>query len=253
MKKIKLCFLDIYFLDLARAAAATVGKVIRYNSMQGNGFMISDKLFLTNNHIIQGVEEARRSIVEFDYELDLKQNPKTTTKFKLAADKFFMSSSEEDLDFTIIATGDRILGKKKLSDFGFCPIKETKNTHSLGEFINIVQYPRNYFKKIAIRNNRLVAQTDEVLHYYANVISGSSGSPVFNDKFEVIGLHHYGKPGRIAYTQNGKPGPENVKEGIRISAIVKRIKKEKKKLPKNQRDLIETALNYPFSCPSLVN
>ena len=250
MNTSKLSFLDIYFLDLARAAAETVGKVIRYKSMKGNGFMISHKLFLTNNHVIQGLEEARRSIVEFDYELDLKQGPKTTTKFKFASDEFFMSSTEEDLDFTIIAVGDRISGKKKLSDFGFCPIKEKENTHSLGEFINIIQYPRNYFKKIALRNNKLVAQTDEVLHYYASVISGSSGSPVFNDKFEPIGLHHYGKPSRIAYIQNGKPGPEEVKEGIRISAIAKRIKLEKNKLPKKQRVLIETALNYPFSHPS---
>ena len=98
-----------------------------------------------------------------------------------------------------------------------------------------------------------MAQTDEVLHYYASAISGSSGSPIFNDQFEPIGIHHSGKPSRIAYTQNGKPGPEEIMEGIRISAIVNRINLEKNKLPEKHRRLIDVALKYPFRHPSSLN
>jgi len=251
MKAIKSSFLDICFLDLAKAASATVGRVIHDNAMQGNGFMISDKLFLTNNHIINDLEKVKRSIVEFDYEMDLKLKTKKTTKFRFAPEDFLITNSKEDLDFTIIAVGNRISGNKRLSDFGFCPIKESKNTHILGQCINIIQHPRNYYKKIALRNNILIAQSDEVLHYYASTFAGSSGSPVFNDKFEPIGLHHSGRAHRIAFNQEGKIGPQEIKEGIRISAIVKQIKLEKNKLPEKQRLLIDTALNYPFSQPSL--
>ena len=253
MKNNELYNVDIVFLDLARAAASTVGRIIRYETMQGNGFMISDKLFLTNNHLIYGPEEAKRSIVEFDYELNIKEVVKPTTKFTFAPDEFLMTNPEEDLDFTIIALGDRISGKKRLSDIGFCPLKETKNAYSLGDFINIIQHPRNRCKKIGLRNNRLVAQSDEVLHYYTSVTSGSSGSPIFNDRFEPIGLHHYGRPTRISHTRDGKPGPVKSAEGIRVSAIVKRLKMEKNKLPKKQRALLDIALNYPFSQPSILN
>jgi endonuclease G len=248
-----LSFLDIYFLDLARAASAAVGRVIRYDSMKGNGFMISDKLFLTNNHIIHDSEVARRSIVEFSYELNQKRCPKPTTKFTFAPDEFLMSSPEKDLDFTIVAVGDRVSGESKICDFGFCPLRGNEDAYSLGEFVNIIQHPGVEFKKIVLRNNRLVAQSDEVMHYYATVISGSSGSPIFNDRFEPIALHHYGSPSRIAFTQDGKPGPTKIAEGIRISAIVKRINSEKYKLNKKQRLLIDTALTCPFSHPSLLN
>jgi endonuclease G len=245
-------FLDLNFLDLAKAAAATVGRIIRYDSIKGNGFMISDKLFLTNQHLIRNFEAAQNSLVEFNYELDLKSKPKSTTKFTFSPQVFFMSCEEDELDFTIIAIGKRVLGKNKLSDFGFCPLTKNKESLSLDSDINIIQHPKREFKKIVLRNNRLVAKSDEVLHYYAPMISGSSGSPIFNDRFEPIALHHYASPSRIAYTKEDKPGPKIIAEGIRISAIVKRINSEKHKLPKKQRILIDTALNYSFNHPSLL-
>ncbi len=246
-------FLDICFLDLARAASAAVGRVVRHNSVKGNGFMISDRLFLTNNHIIHDFEVARRSIVEFNYELDHQGSPKPTTKYTFSPDAFLMKSPEKELDFTIVAVGNNVSGIGELSDIGFCPLKGNEDKHSLGEFVNIVQHPGVEFKKIILRNNRLVAQSDEVLHYHAAMISGSSGAPIFNDRFEPIALHHYGVPSRIAFTQDGKPGPIQVAEGIRISAIVKRVNLEKNNLNKKQRRLIDTALAYPFSHPSLLN
>ena len=246
-------FLDVYFLDLARAAASTVGRIGRHGSIVGNGFKISDKLFLTNNHIIRDWEVAKRSVVEFSYELDQRKCPKPTTKFTFAPEEFLMTSTEEDLDFTIVAFGDRVSGEDSLSDFGFCPLKGNDDNFALGEFVNIIQHPGLGFKKIVFRNNQLVAQTEEILHYYATAMSGSSGSPVFNDKFEPIAIHHYGCPSRAAFTQDGKQGPAKIAEGIRISAIVKRINSEKYRLNSKQLCLIDAALAYPFSYPSLVN
>ena len=244
---------DICFLDLARAASETVGRVLRHDSMKGNGFMISDKLFMTNNHIVHDCEVAKRSVVEFNYELDQCGCPKPTTKFAFEPKDFLMKSPKEDLDFTIVAIGDRVSGESKLTDFGFCPLKVEEDKCALGEFVNIIQHPGLEFKKIVLRTGRLVAQSEEVLHYYATVISGSSGSPVFNDKFEPIAIHHYGCPSRMAFTQNGKPGPKQIAEGIRISAIVKRINSERSNLDKEQRRLVDIALAYSFSYPSLLN
>lgn len=246
-------FLEVYFLDLARAASASVGRVMGYDSMKGNGLMISDRLFLTNSHVVHDSEVAGQSVAEFNYELDQQGSPKPTTRFAFAPDILLMESPENDLDFTIIAVGDRISGRNSLSDFGFCPLKGNFSNYSLGESVNIIQHPGVEFKKIILRNTRLVAQSDEVLHYFAGMISGSSGSPVFNDRFEPIALHHCGVPSRIAFTEDGKPGPKQIAEGIRISSIVKRINLEKNSLNKEQRRLIDTALACPFSHPSLLN
>ena len=252
MKTSNQSFLDIFFLDLARAASATVGRVVRHNSMKGNGFMISNRLFLTNNHVIHDSEVAMKSVVEFNYEMGMKGSPLPTTKFAFSPEAFLMKSPEEDLDFTIVAVGSRVGGLSNLSDFGFCPLNGNENNYALGDFVNVIQHPGQEFKKIVLRNNRLVAQSEEILQYYAAMISGSSGAPVFNDRFEPIALHHYGRPSRVGLTKDGKPGPKRIAEGVRISAIVKRINSEKGKLDIEQRLLIETALSCPFSQPSLL-
>jgi endonuclease G len=244
--------LDVCFLDLARAAASSVGRVLHNNSeFKGAGFMISNRLFLTNNHVIHNSARAMACLVEFNYELGVMGCPKAVTRFALAPNDFFVSSPQEDLDFTIVAIGNRVSGKGELSDFGFCPLRDTDDKHPLGEFVNIIHHPGESFKQIVLRAH-LAAHTDEVLHYYANTRSGSSGSPVFNDQFEPIGIHHYRKPTRIALTPDGRPGPRDANEGIRISAIVKRINSEKNGLSQEQRALIDAALGCSFRHPSLL-
>ena len=133
-----------------------------------------------------------------------------------------------------------------------CPLRDRDGEYSLGESVNIIHHPGGNFKQIVLRA-QLAAQTDEVLHYYANTRSGSSGSPVFNEQFELIGLHHYRRPTRTAMTADGRPGPRDANEGIRTSAIVKRINSEKNRLSQEQRLLIESALGTAFRYPSLID
>lgn len=57
------------------------------------------------------------------------------------------------------------------------------------------------------------------LHYRAPTEGGSSGSPVFNDEWSVIGLHHLGgKQGVLKL--NGKAGTYGANEGVWIRSIV---------------------------------
>jgi len=241
----------VHLLEIARLAAPSIGRVLsRILVFQGTGVMISDRLFLTNNHVIYDPEDAMTSLVEFNYELNRIRQPKPVTRFVLAPDNFFMSSPQEDLDFTVVAVGDRILGKRALSDFGYCPIKNADD-EPLGESVNVIHHPSGNFKQIDL-HGELAAHTDEVLHYRAKTRSGSSGAPVFNDHFELIGIHHYRCPSRAAKTIDGSPEPKDVHEGIRMSAIVKRINSEKIHLGKKQRALIDTVLDCPFKCPSLL-
>lgn len=246
-------FISISFLELARAAASAVGRVVFRNlSPQGTGFMISDKLFLTNNHVIKTVEEANNFLIEFNYELDYNNKPKEVTRFELDPSTFFVSSPIDDLDYTIIAVGNRIDGKLSIAEFGYCPITNADDKHALGEFANIIQHPQGGFKQVVLRENQLVARNQDVVHYLSDTQNGSSGSPVFNDQWEAIALHHWGGPTEYANPINGQAERKDVNEGIRISAVVNDLKSKLDQLSAEKKILLNEALKCNFSQPSMI-
>lgn len=237
-------FLPVSFLSVGQATALAVGRVIQRNGQPvGTGFLISGELFLTNNHVISSRDEARGMLLEFDYETDVHGQPRGTTRFSLDDDKFFLTNDKDDLDYTVVAVGDRVTGEKMLSEFGFCPLSDRGDKHMLGEFVNIIQHPEGNFKQVVLRENKLVSRLDTVLHYEADTQPGSSGSAVFNDEWEAVALHHWGGPHREQRTRDGEPVPAAVNEGIRISAIVKELFKSQTELSKPQKDLLNVVLN----------
>ena len=64
----------------------------------------------------------------------------------------------------------------------------------IGEPANVIGHPSGRRKEIAVRNNRLLDQLPDFLHYETDTEPGNSGSPVFNDQWEVVALHHSGVP-----------------------------------------------------------
>ncbi len=95
--------------------------------------------------------------------------------------------------------------------------------HVSGGFGNIIQHPQGDYKQLVIRENRLVSRAADFLHYMTDTEEGSSGSPVFNDQWEVIALHHWGEPTTLL-APDGSKLRRDVNEGIRISRIVSDIR-----------------------------
>ena len=236
-------FVGVSFLDLARKAANTVGRVVFADlSPVGSGFLISDRLFITNNHVIEDIAAARRLIVEFSYELDATGKPVEPTRFRFDPDTFFLTNDRDDLDFTIVAVGERLIGPRTVREYGCCPLLATSDKHVKGEFVNIIQHPDGDYKKVVVRENNLVARLGSVLHYFADTSPGSSGSPVFNDQWEVIALHHWGEPHKEIEMPDGKPLRKDVNEGIRISALVAQLQQALNNSPLETRRLFDGVL-----------
>ena len=87
-------------------------------------------------------------------------------------------------------------GQTPLSQFGFLPLLADDAKVLKGEPLNIIQHPNGEPKQLALRANDLVDILDIFLHYQTDTAPGSSGSPVFNDQWEVVALHHSGVPKR---------------------------------------------------------
>jgi hypothetical protein len=69
----------------------------------------------------------------------------------------------------------------------------------------------------SLHDNLLLAHNDYFIHYRTSTETGVSGSPVFNQKWELIGMHHKG--GALTLRIDGRPGVYSAHEGIWIGAI----------------------------------
>ena len=58
-----------------------------------------------------------------------------------------------------------------------------------GDSVIIIQHPRGRRKEIVLSNNRLKTMSLNYLQYTADVDFSSSGSPVFNQQWKLVGLH----------------------------------------------------------------
>jgi endonuclease G, mitochondrial len=227
-----------------RRAVAFVEVNTPRTSTLGSGFLVSPNLFITNCHVVNDINEARGTQITFDRELGDDGLALRTTTFLLEPEKFALFSAPDQLDYALIAVGRLNSGNAKLPELGFCALSDRPDKHMIGMNVNIVQHPRGWLKMIALRNNHLVYRTDRTLLYETDTEEGSSGSPVFNDDWELVALHHWAQPFLEHQDDRGQKIPVsiNVNEGVRISAIYKDLQTRLAGLPNEQQALLREAL-----------
>ena len=221
---------NVGYLDQARSCSRAVCRVVIRDSRGrtqgfGTGWLCSPQVMVTNHHVLEDAQTARQSVVEFDYELRPDGTLMERTTFALDPDRLFLTS--EGLDYSFVAVrGDP-------SGFGWLPLYSSADKNVLGEALSIIQHPSGEPKQVALRENRLVDRLPDFLHYETDTAPGSSGSPVFNDAWEVVALHHSGVPRRNDQGQvlkrNGQPlraGESGdqidwvANEGVRVSRLL---------------------------------
>jgi endonuclease G, mitochondrial len=233
--------MGIRYLDFALNSSRSIGRVLIQDSRQrlvgyGTGFLVSPRLLLTNNHVLPNAQTAGFSAIEFNYQTGISGNLLPTFSYRLDPSTFFLTHAA--LDYTLV----HLVPNQTLPDpktFGWNRLIEAQGKVIIGEYINIIQHPGGQPKQLALRENRLIDIFDNFLHYQTDTAPGSSGSPVYNDQWEVVGLHHSGVPkkdsgGNILAT-NGQRwqrtmGEDQIawqaNEGVRISKILQHLNQQ---------------------------
>jgi len=234
-------FLSSMFFELGLRAMSTVARI----DIQGpggsgtaTGFMVSPSLMLTNWHVFETAEWAHGSRAQFDYQRDRTGKLMQVQEFAFDSDLFV---SDERLDFALVAVKPaNLTSTRELATFGFCPLVGLEGKILVTDPVNIVQHPMGRLKEVVIRENELSAlpggDLDGFAHYVTDTEQGSSGSPVFSDRWEVIALHHSGVPAQNEAGQylardgtvwDQSMSIDNLRwignEGIRTSRIVARL------------------------------
>ncbi len=227
-------FVYVDFLERARTAARSVARIVTRLTAgrvsYGTGFLVSPRLLLTNHHVLGTADDATRSVAEFDYEREVDGRTRSISSFALRPQEFFLS--DKTLDFALVAVAESGT-RRPLRDFGWCPLFREEGKIVVGEPVNLIQHPKGELKQLTLRENRLLLLRDLHAQYEADTEPGSSGSPVFNNQWEVVALHHAGVPKTNARGEligiDGRPwrsGDDPARlawianEGIRVSRLV---------------------------------
>ena len=143
----------------------------------GTGFLVAPGLLITNHHVLRNVDDANRSLAEFDYELDLNYVEKRGRIFNFVASEVFYTNSE--LDFTVVALVPIGHDNTPLSDFGYLPLLPGVGKILTGEFVTVIQHPQGGTKQIVLRDNQLLPENDVYTTTTEDPTTGEKRKPNF--------------------------------------------------------------------------
>jgi V8-like Glu-specific endopeptidase len=171
-------------------------------------------LLLTNAHVISKDESVSRAL----------RPEKAILKFELWRDgespefraEELWSSEPEHLDATLVRPTPAI------ENVPHVPIAKTLPLADGEQRAYIIGHPQGRKLSFSIHDNYLLDYDDRLLHYRSPTEPGNSGSPVLNDEWDLIGLHHRGLHNMPRL--HGKEGTYPANEGIWIQAILQALK-----------------------------
>lgn len=205
-------FLPARFLLHGSQKSAAVCR-IRTSTGFGTGFLVGRGLLMTNNHVIASKREAGSSVAEFDFE-----DGGSIRRIALDADRVFITNAA--LDYTIV--GCEVQG---IDDISPIPLRRDPAMITEKERVSVIQHPRARQKEVALHDNRVTELLDRVVRYRTDTEPGSSGSPVFNNQWDLVALHHAGQKSADGTAEN---------EGILISAIINDLTQQLRNKPRHE-------------------
>ena len=232
------------FLDRMRAAMARVCLIRLDDADAGTGFLVGPDLVLTNHHVVMHVlnGEVEASSVEFVFDYRRQDDqmiqgprarlhtpedqaawlidatpPTAVERTPSGTPNILAETPADELDFALLRL-DRPVGAAHGRGW-FELLHDPPFTFGEGTTLLVLGHPRKAGTDVASPLTFAIAAdafqainpNQTRVQYRTNTLSGNSGSPVLSAAFEVVALHHYGRPNR--YNQ-----------GIPVQAIADRAR-----------------------------
>lgn len=190
----------------------------------GTGFVVNAEdlcaslapglVVLTNAHVVSpDYKDAMRpedAIVTFQL---LRSERGSEEEYRV--EKLEWSSPPLELDATVLRLDGYPQGIEPIPIHARLPLADGEQR------VYVIGHPKGGELSFSIQDNLLLDHESPYLHYRAPTEGGSSGSPVFNSQWRLIGLHHAGA--HDMQRLNGKPGRYAANEGIWIQAVAQQI------------------------------
>lgn len=205
---------SVAWLARALRASKSVCRIVTPRGL-GSGFLVNSRCVLTNWHVIPDGRIAGSSAVEFNYEEDEHGQLAPVSRFHVTDRCLF---TDVELDVSLVEI-DVPKGSASACEFVVAGVARNPTIH-VGDHVVIVQHPQGGPKQIALTANQVVNIFGPRLQYTTDTLPGSSGSPVFNDDWKVIAIHHAG--GNLVCNDRGERMFAN--EGILLTAVLARLK-----------------------------
>jgi len=198
--------------------------VVRIDDTMGNGrgtgFVVKGAdlhpslpalVVVTNGHVVpEAIDSADTRVTFRGLETEQAQPP----SFEVRKVHWYSPSSPPSVDTTLLELeADRLPQEAEPMPIvnRFPVLTEESRTYIIG-------HPRGYDQPQFSLQDNLFLDCDEThLHYRTPTEGGSSGSPVFNDQWQVIGLHHAGS--LTMSKLKGEAGAYAANEALRIDYI----------------------------------
>jgi V8-like Glu-specific endopeptidase len=190
--------------------------------MEGNVFnktLTGELVLVTNAHVVTNDDNEREALRPADALVSFEV---LGLKNVFNVSELFFTSPFKELDTTILrfnkADNDLLRSTLKQKEVDLYKISDKLPEKQEKGRVYIIGHPAGGILQLSLQDNAMLDYEDRLLHYRTPTVGGSSGSPVFNEYWELIGLHHAG--GNYMRKLNKQRGMYQANEGIWIKSII---------------------------------
>ena len=196
--------LGVLFLERGAAAARSVAKLRVHRHFDGapsmrpggepdwglgTGWLLGPDLLVTNFHVVAARAPAEGDAAPADFD---RQAAATQVDFDFLADGAALTTitaqscaaSDRALDYALL----RVDVDRPPLRLRTAPLLRPPSS-ALRDRVNVLQHPNGAAMRLGFRNNFVVTGAADRLSYLTDTAGGSSGAPIFDDAWEVAGLH----------------------------------------------------------------